>query len=277
MKECITLVCWYQGILSEASGLVKYPKRWICPFWQFRNTVLHLQYLSQIPYLLWQANDHTLLTCWQNPSWIPLELFHPIIPAEKPFQNLTVFWCPWSLFSAYSYLQAALLRAVVIPTLCRKCLVWEDCHLPFSRLYHFHTDSWKSSLQEWPWSVSRQLLNICKNRDSTTFLEICATSWSPSQQKKCFLQFKNLLCSSLCPLPIILPLCVAEKSLPLLSLYLPFRYIWETSLHFCQHSHDLCLHDSFKDIDPQPIAELFIWGFSDFLTLQLVVAACKLL
>lgn len=69
------------------------------------------------------------------------------------------------------------------------------------------------SLEKWPWSVSRQLLNICKNRDSTTFLAICATSWSPSQQKKkCFLLFKNLLCSSLYPLPLVLPLSTLKRA-----------------------------------------------------------------
>jgi len=53
----------------------------------------------------------------------------------------------------------------------------------------------------------------------------------PHSEKKCFLMFRgNLLCFSLCPLPLVLSLDTIEKNLAPPSLHCPFRYLDEIPL-----------------------------------------------
>ena len=82
-----------------------------------------------------------------------------------------------------------------------------------------------------PRTTSRWLLSISKDGNSTTPLgNLCQCS-ATLAGKKCFLMFRgNLLCFSLCPLPLVLALGTAEKSLAWLSLSSPssvYRHRWD--------------------------------------------------
>ena len=99
-------------------------------------------------------------------------------------------------------------------------------------------DLWRKSYPK-PWAtqslfprtMSRWFLNISKDWGSTASLgNLCGYlvpfMWVCGTVKKCFLMFRgNLLCFSLCPLPLILPLDTTGKSLALPTLQHPFRYL----------------------------------------------------
>ncbi|KAK4817104.1 hypothetical protein QYF61_027967 [Mycteria americana] len=75
-----------------------------------------------------------------------------------------------------------------------------------------------------PGTVSRWLLSGSKDGDSTTSLGSLCQCLVIHTGKKCFLRFRrNLLCFSLCPLPLVLSLGTTEKTLALSSLQPPFR------------------------------------------------------
>ena len=75
--------------------------------------------------------------------------------------------------------------------------------------------------------MSRQLSNISKVWDCKILLGNLFQGSVTLTVKKCFLMIRgNLLCFSLCPLPLILSLGTVEKSLALFSLYPPFRYLY---------------------------------------------------
>jgi len=88
----------------------------------------------------------------------------------------------------------------------------------------------RTTYSQLPRTVSRWLLNISKEGDSTASLgNLCQCSVTA---KKCFLMFRgNLLCLSLCPLPLVLSLGATEKSLALSSLHPPFRYLYTLLRH----------------------------------------------
>lgn len=96
------------------------------------------------------------------------------------------------------------------------------------------TDIWRppcpwssKATQNWlPRTISKSLLRISKEGDHTTSLgNLCQYSVTYTALK-CFLIFgRNFLCSSLCPLPLVLSLGTTEKSLALSSLHPPFRYL----------------------------------------------------
>lgn len=63
--------------------------------------------------------------------------------------------------------------------------------------------------------------------DSTTSLgSLCHCSITCTAQKGCLVFMGNLLCSSLCPLPLVLSLGTTQKTLALSSLHSPFRYLY---------------------------------------------------
>ncbi|XP_052646855.1 uncharacterized protein LOC128143559 [Harpia harpyja] len=71
-----------------------------------------------------------------------------------------------------------------------------------------------SSLHQQPRTVSRQIVTVSKDGDSTTSLGNLCQSLVTLTLKKCFLMFRgNLLCFSLCPLPLVLLLGATEKIL----------------------------------------------------------------
>jgi len=72
-----------------------------------------------------------------------------------------------------------------------------------------------------------RLLSASKDADATTSLGNLCQCLVTLTVKKCFLMFRgNLLCFSLCPLPLVLSLGTTKKSLDP-SLHPPFRY-WST-------------------------------------------------
>jgi len=72
--------------------------------------------------------------------------------------------------------------------------------------------------------MSRWLLKITKDGDSTTSLGNWCQCLVPLTVKRCFLMFReNFLCFSLCPFPLVLSLGTTEKSLAPSFLYPPFR------------------------------------------------------
>ena len=76
-------------------------------------------------------------------------------------------------------------------------------------------------------TMSRQLLSISKDGDSTTSLgNLCQCSVTPVVTK-CFPMFRgNLQCFGVCPLPLVLSVGTTEKSLALFSSWHPpFRYL----------------------------------------------------
>lgn len=116
-----------------------------------------------------------------------------------------------------------------------------------------------------PWTMSKLLLNISKEGVSKASLGTCATAWSSSQwKKKYFLTLRwSLLCSTLCPLPLVLSLDAAKKSLALFSahthtplpvgistqdvsahtgIYTLFDYMTSAPLHVNLYSLDLKKH-----------------------------------
>ena len=84
-----------------------------------------------------------------------------------------------------------------------------------------------------PRSTSRQLLTLSKDGKSTTSgvnLLQCSVTL---REKKCFLMFRgNILCLSLCPVPLVLSLGSTRESLAPFSLHLPFRYWWDPPWDF---------------------------------------------
>lgn len=184
MKEYITLACQYQGTLPEASGLEKYPKGWICPSRHFKKQACTCSIWAKSPVssgkqmtILLSHVDKILLGFhWSffshYTSWETIPEPHCFLMFTKPFFSLLLFVSSPSESSSnsHSLQEMPCLRGLAFAFLQAVSF----SHRLMERL----------SLEKWPWSVSRQLLNICKNRDSTTFLAICATSWSSSQQKK---------------------------------------------------------------------------------------------
>jgi len=55
---------------------------------------------------------------------------------------------------------------------------------------------------------------------------LCQCSGSCTAQKCCLMGIRNLLCSSLCPLPLVLALDTSDRSLALYSLHSSFTYLW---------------------------------------------------
>ena len=75
-------------------------------------------------------------------------------------------------------------------------------------------------------TLSRQVLNISREGDSTTSLGSLFQFSVTLRGKKFFLMFRwNFLCFSLCPLPLVLSLGTTEKSLAPFSWHPPFRYL----------------------------------------------------
>ena len=78
-----------------------------------------------------------------------------------------------------------------------------------------------------PRTMSRRLLNLPKDGDSTTSLGNLCQCLVTLTAKKCLLMFRaNLLCFSLCPLPLVLSLGTTEESLTPSSLHPPSRYLY---------------------------------------------------
>ena len=77
-----------------------------------------------------------------------------------------------------------------------------------------------------PRTMSRKLLNISRDGDSTTSLCNLCQCLVTLTVTKCFLMFRgNLLCFSLCPLPFYLSLGTTGKSLAPSSCHSLFRYL----------------------------------------------------
>ena len=75
-------------------------------------------------------------------------------------------------------------------------------------------------------TLSRQVLNISREGDSTTSLGSLCQGSVTLRGKKFFLRFRrNFLCFSLCPLPLVLSLGTTEKSLAPSSLHPPCRHL----------------------------------------------------
>ena len=75
-------------------------------------------------------------------------------------------------------------------------------------------------------NLSRQVLNISGEGDSTASLGSLFPCSITLRRKKFFLMFRrNFLCFSLCPLPLVLSLGTTEKSLVPSSWHAPFRYL----------------------------------------------------
>lgn len=93
-------------------------------------------------------------------------------------------------------------------------------------------------LKQLPKTVSRCLLTIFNNRDSTTSQGNLCHCWLTLTVKKCFLMFRwTTLCFHLCSLPLVLSWGTTEKNLALFCLHPPFRYFQTSitaslSLHF---------------------------------------------
>ena len=78
-----------------------------------------------------------------------------------------------------------------------------------------------------PRNMFRWLLSISKDGDSTTCLgNLCQCSVTRTV-KKCFPMLRgNLLCFSVCPLPLVLSVGTTEKTLAPSSLHSPFRCVY---------------------------------------------------
>jgi len=77
--------------------------------------------------------------------------------------------------------------------------------------------------------LSRWVLNISREGDSTISLGSLGQGSVTLREKKFFLMFRrNLLCLSLCPLPLVLSLGTTEKSLapPLSCHWAPLKRAW---------------------------------------------------
>ena len=75
-------------------------------------------------------------------------------------------------------------------------------------------------------TLSRWVLNISREGDSTTSLGSLGQGSVTLRGKKFFLIFRqNFLCFSLCPLPLILLLCTTEMNLAPSSWHPPCRYL----------------------------------------------------
>ena len=96
--------------------------------------------------------------------------------------------------------------------------LWRSsCPIPL--LKHGHLDPGL------PRTMSRWLLNISKDGGSTTSLSNLCQCLVTCTVKKCFPMFGgNLLCFSVCTLPLVLSLGTTEKGLALSSLHPRFRY-----------------------------------------------------
>jgi len=85
----------------------------------------------------------------------------------------------------------------------------------------------RTTYSQLPRTMSRWLLNTCKEQESTTSLGNLCQSSATLTVKKYFLMFRwSLLRFSLCPLPLVLSLGTNEKSLDLSFLQPPFRYLY---------------------------------------------------
>lgn len=70
--------------------------------------------------------------------------------------------------------------------------------------------------------TSRQVLNISKEGNPITSRgNLCQCSVTCTVKKCCLVFIRNLLCSALCPRPLVMPLGTTEKSLASSSLHLP--------------------------------------------------------
>lgn len=72
---------------------------------------------------------------------------------------------------------------------------------------------------------SRWLLQISKDLHSHS-KSLCQCFVTRASQKRCLMFKGNLLCSGLCPLPVVMFLGTTEKNLTQPSLYPPFRYLY---------------------------------------------------
>ena len=75
-------------------------------------------------------------------------------------------------------------------------------------------------------TTSRQVVNICREGESTASLGSLFQCSVTLRGKKFFLMFSwSFLCFNLCPLPLVLSLGTTEKSLAPSSWHPPFRYL----------------------------------------------------
>lgn len=102
--------------------------------------------------------------------------------------------------------------------------------------------------------MSRFLLSISKDGDSTSLGNLCPSSVILPREKPFLIFIQNLLCLSWCPLPLVLALGATEKSLAL-SLHPPSRF-----LHAVRRSPQSSL---FSRLQPQLSQPFLTRGFSN--------------